>query len=149
MIIRKAELYDLPGAYKLTERFHEQDLEGYTLGHNPESARDAVKVFITEAVGVVAVQYDDIIGCLGGFITPFLLNSESIVFQEIMWYVRPDKRQTGVGIKMLSKTMEIVKELGATHIVMAHTGNNTTKLSQLYTKMGFEVLETQYIRGLE
>jgi L-amino acid N-acyltransferase YncA len=66
-----------------------------------------------------------------------------------MWYVRRDYRKGGTGLKMLQKTMELAKAAGATHMVMAHTGSYKEKLAKLYGRLGFEVLETQYIRGLE
>lgn len=148
MIIRKAQLYDLPGVHILTEGFHEQDLEGWSLGHTKESADAAVEMFIKNGLGIVAIKDDEIIGCLGGFITPYWLNALSIVFQEIMWYVKPEHRKGGTGVRMLKRSMEIAKDAGATHFVMAHTGTQANKLSKLYTKLGFVPLETQYIRGI-
>ena len=149
MIIRKAEVFDLPGVHEMMESFQDEGLNEYTLGHNRESAGVAAELFIREHLGVVAVQDDIVIGCLGGCVTPFMMNSGSIVFQEILWYVTKEKRSTGVGIKMLFKVMKLAKEQGATHMVLAHTGKVLPeKLSKLYGKLGFEVLETQYIKGL-
>lgn len=149
MIIRRAVVSDLPGVHEMMESFQAEGLEEYTLGHNRESAGAAAELFIRQHIGVVAIQDDKVIGCLGGCVTEFMLNSDSIVFQEILWYVAPEKRSTGVGIKMLYKTMELAKEVGATHMILAHTGKVLPEmLSKLYGKLGFEVLETQYIRGL-
>ena len=149
MIVRKAERYDLPGVLEMIEDFQDEGLEEYALGHTVDSSKAAATMFIQHQIGVVAIKDDKVIGCLGGFITPFYLNEKAIVFQEILWYVRKSERRTGAGIKMLYKVMEVAKDQGATHIVMAHTGTVLSeKISRIYERLGFKVLETQYIRGL-
>ena len=149
MIIRKAERYDIPGILRMTKEFQDEGLGQYTLGHTDESAEASITMFVTEQLAVVAVQDDEPIGVLGGFITPFFFDKDSIVFQEILWYVRKDKRKGGAGVKMLFKVMEEAKKMGVTHIVMAHTGKVLSDMiGKVYEKLGFEVLETQYIRGL-
>lgn len=149
MIIRKGQRYDIPGVMKLIMEFEEEGLDEYSLGHDKESALAAVHHFEQNHLHVVAIEDDEIIGVMGGFLTPYFLKTKSIAFQEILWYVRKDKRKGGAGMRMFYEMQKIAKEHGATHMVMAHTGKVVPKkLEKIYDKLGFEVLETQYIREL-
>jgi N-acetylglutamate synthase-like GNAT family acetyltransferase len=149
MIIRKAELYDIQSVHEMVQDFQEEDLAQYGLGHTIDSTTAAIEMFIRHHLGVVAVEDDKVIGCLGGFVTPFYLDKNSIVFQEILWYVRPENRSSGAGLKLLQKVMEVAKKAGCTHIVMGHPGSVAENItSKVYSHFGFKVLETHHIRGL-
>lgn len=149
MLVRKAELYDLPAGHEMLLELEQEGIKEYGLGHDRESAAAAMEMFVRHHLGVVAVENDRVIGCMGGFLTPYYLNNRSVMFQEILWYVRPDRRKTGAAMRLLEVGMLEAKKAGATHMVIAHTGKVLSKkLGQVYERLGFQVLETQYIRSL-
>jgi len=150
MIIRRGQHYDIPGVMKLIDDFQDEGLDEYSLGHDKESALMTVKLFEANHLHVVAIEDDEVIGVLGGFLVPYFLKTKSVAFQEILWYVRMDKRDGGAGMKLFYAMQKLAKENGANHMVMAHTGKVVPeKLAAIYDKLGFEVLETQYIREIK
>ena len=149
MLVRKGELHDLHAVHEMIAELHEAGIKDYGLGHDRDSTTASIEMFIRHHLGIVAIENDLVIGCLGGFFTPYYLNNRSVMFQEILWYVRPDRRGTGAAMQLLDVAMTEAKARGATHFVTAHSGRVLSqKLRRVYEKLDFQLLETQYIRSL-
>lgn len=71
---------------------------------------------------------------------------ESIA-QEIIWYVRKDKRKGRIGIELINKFTTVCKKLGVARIIMIHMNNlNGNIMRRLYERRGFKEMERIYIK---
>jgi len=69
------------------------------------------------------------------------------VWHEVIWYVDEDHRK--YGIRLLDAARGILKAEGFTSMVMVYMHNSKSdKLARLYTRLGMQPMETNYIGRL-
>ncbi len=144
MIIREAKLSDKEDIGDLVKEFHDESLKEYGISFNIECAKDT---FIKHYSSSLVLEKDNkVIGAIIG--TPITHGMDTKkAYQEMMWYVTKSHRR--YGIKLL-KALEIkCKENGIGFIVMGHmTNKKSAKIERLYSRMGYEMLEVQYMKTL-
>ena len=87
---------------------------------------------------------DDFHGALGGVCVPDC-HRECMVASEFFWYVKPEHR--GGGIRLLKAFEKWAREQGADRIIMTHLADSMPEgLKKLYIRLGYEELETNYIK---
>jgi len=106
------------------------------------------KVLIEVGMGKIYGVYQDglFVGGLGALITPDL-NDGKKVATEAFWFVSPQYR--GAGIKLLLFFLNHAKEIGCERVIMVHLFNShSEKLAKLYQNLGFQPVETHYLKNL-
>lgn len=94
----------------------------------------------------IALESEEITGVMGGFIHRDLY-SESMVAEEMFWFVRSAFR--GVGIRLYRAFEAWAQAAGATTIQMVHLLDSMPeKISAFYRRIGFEPIETRYSKRL-
>lgn len=114
---------------------------------NPErSAKLALQVIENAKGKVLLWENDDarIVGLLGFVIFPHYFTGE-LTANEIMWYVLPEERKGGAGIKLLWAAEELAKKLGATRMQFTAP---TEEVGALYAKFGYFKVEVGYRKDL-
>jgi len=130
----------------LIAEFKEESLDEYDM---PFELDTFEKVFEAQKATSVVMETPEegVIGVLAGFITHSFISMRG-VYQEIMWYVSKKHRKNG--IKMLKYIEQRCREVGVKQIIMGHMGNSNLEVfKRFYTRNGYKLLETQYIRNLE
>lgn len=96
----------------------------------------------------IAEQHGRIIGTLVYSVTahPFTgVKSAS----EIAWYVYPDFRHTSAGVRLYRSFEKCMKEQGVKLLMMIYLENSMPdRLRRFYEKIGFEKVETNYVKQL-
>lgn len=119
---------------------------GYSrhLAVNPEAQAKIAKMLIAAEHGLLLVDErgGQIVGMIGVLAT-YHPHSGDKVMSELFWYVDPAHR--GAGVKLLKAAEDWGKEHGiAKSLVVAPNA----EVCALYERLGYEKLETQYIKTL-
>lgn len=89
---------------------------------------------------------DRTLGIIGGTITKCTMTGD-LIAQESFWWVHPGIRASPIGIRLFRKWENRVIEDGAKRI---YVGNllavNHEKMTSLYSALGYQMIETHYVR---
>ena len=70
--------------------------------------------------------------------------------QELLWWLTPAARGSGVGNKMFNQLQLWSKERGAKTIFMiALEDERSAKMEKVYCRAGFEPMERTFMKGIE
>jgi len=94
------------------------------------------------------VHEDKLIGCLTGIVVPHFFNYANLIFQESMWFVIPEFRNTRGGIMLYKRCEEDCRRYGITRLAFAHTKFMKEGFEKIYQGLGFSYLETHYEKVL-
>lgn len=149
MIIRPATHEDVPAIVAMAERFYPASNYGRIAPLHKNSA--AGLALVTMAAGVMLVA-EDASGALQGMaclhIEPFLFNVDTVIAQEIVWWIEPEARGGMLAVRLLKAAVNACAERGATVIRMAALPSSPQAAGQLYERMGFELSESYYVKVL-
>jgi GNAT superfamily N-acetyltransferase len=100
-------------------------------------------------MAAIIVYVDDqqrTLGIIGGTCTKCLMTGDMIA-QESFWWVHPSKRRSPVGIKLLRQWEGWGEDRGAKRIYVGNLAAvNHEMMHTLYSKLGYQLLETHYVR---
>lgn len=72
----------------------------------------------------------------------------STEIHEAMWYVAPEHRAAGHGIRLLRSLDDLAEEIGAARIIMTHLEDSVgDRLRDILPKFGFRPLEITYAKN--
>jgi len=149
MIIRGIEIDDMPVVMRMLQEFHAYAGMG-ALGvpFCAESIKETLAHLTLSETGVCFVADVDgrLVGCCAGIISPWFYNRTALVLTELWLWVDEIARSHGVGKVFVDELMTWGKDKGCSRVVMAGLDGKHT--DGFYKKMGFDVIETHYIRGL-
>jgi len=144
VIIREARLEDKEDIGNLVKEFHDESLKDYGISFNIECAKDTFMKHYQSSL--VLIQDNKVIGAIIGTLITHGMDTKK-AYQEMMWYVTKTHRR--YGIKLLKALEAKCKENGIGYIVMGHmTNKKSERVERLYTRMGYEMLEVQYMKTL-
>ena len=86
-----------------------------------------------------------IVGLLAGQLTTNPATNE-LMYQEMVWYIEDGHR--GQGLKLLTHAQEYCRNNNVKFFIVGHMGNLNERLGTIYKRLGFDVLEIQYIKEL-
>ena len=141
MNIRMGEEKDYPEVLDCLKRFGKEALDNYGLNCNDEVVLSIMPKFLNTSL--VMYEGDIFVGLLTGFFTTWLTTNEK-VFQEVLWYVKPEHR--AYSTLLLDALENKCREWGVTKIIMAYFGD--IELKDLYMRKGYRFLEAHYLKNL-
>lgn len=146
-MIRGAGIEDVPEIVRLGSRSLADGPYKGMLKDTPEqSARFALQV-INSMNGKVLLYENDhgkVVGLLAFLIYPHYFTQEPTA-TEIMWYVEPEERAGGGGIKLLWEAEKQAKAMGA--LRMGFTAP-TAEVASLYERFGYKQVEVSFQKEL-
>ena len=144
---RELHPWELPLTETLAREFHDVAALGTTF--SPRSWASFIQ----------ASSQQGTLGCFGMFIDQQLVGvlvgiliqqcmTDVVLGQEIMWYVRPEHRQTLDSMRLLGLFEAWAKKRGAHGMIMARFGStgDDDKLGKFYRRRGFREIETHYLK---
>lgn len=148
-MIRKAELKDIDSIKNLAKEFYEEGLKEYGLSLDLETLDETIKKFITDHIALVAQRNGEIVGAIGGMLTPSIFNKNQLIGQEVIWYLSKNQRKGLIGNNLINAFEDDCKRKGADFVAMMNIGNlYTAILDRFYKIKGYRLLENQYIKGV-
>lgn len=143
-MIREATVEDIDGLVDLGQRFMVESGYARHLAVNPHAQAALAKMLIDAPNGKVLVDERDgeIVGMIGCIAT-LHPHSGDAVMSELFWYVSPKHR--GAGIKLLGKAEQWGRDNRISKSLVVAPND---EVCALYERLGYEKLETQYIKAL-
>lgn len=133
---------------ELAKEFLDEALETYQWGINEADLHTTYHLWDKKNWGFLLLDGDEVIGILAGIVTPHFFDYKNLVFNEFMWFVKPDHRKSGGGLLLYRAMVKRCKERGITRIVMGHTRHMIFEFENLFEKLGFTYLQTHYEKVL-
>jgi hypothetical protein len=144
-MIRIAEINDLPNLLRMSESFF--NVSGYA-ELTTFNVADSEELLI-RLIDLGTILTDGKNAMLGFVIFPLFMNKQTIMSQELFWWVDKEIRGTTAGIKLLKMAEKISKESGATVMNMLSIEDlNGEKVNKMYSKLGYKRKEQSYMRVL-
>lgn len=142
-----------PSEISLTRRaseafFRDSKIDGvFNFSHY--SARMANLIMLDVGVEIAYVSDNEAVGIIGGVVTPCLFTGDIIAVEQY-WYVLPEWRFQGrIGLQLLREFEQYAHGKGAKR---SYVGNlqqlNNEKMARLYRRLGYEPLETHFMKSL-
>jgi GNAT superfamily N-acetyltransferase len=144
-MIRLAIESDLLELLRMSERFF--DKSGYA-DLTTFSKEDSTKTLM-HLIDAGTLLTDGKSLMLGFLVFPLFVNMQTIVAQELFWWVDEEARKGGQGIKLLKSAEKLAKEKGATALMMLSIKElDGEKINKLYSALGYTEREQTYMRAL-
>ena len=144
-MIRDMVASDKESVIKLAREFSVERLEQDGMIVDIEEASKQFDMFIgmDHIVKMVVEDAGEVVGMIVVFISPLIFSAQ-VVGQEVVWYVRKDKRSQGV--RLLKKVEEVLLKRGCVSIMMIGLeGDNSC---DFYKRFGYRPFQRMYMKGL-
>lgn len=132
---------------ELAKSFIKEALTDYDWGMNEDDLHTTYHLWEKDWVFLLEDE-NKIVGCLAGIVVPHFFDYGNEFFNEFMWYVLPDSRNSGGGLQLYRALVRRCNERGIKRIVMGHTKYMAQDFEKLYKKLGFNYLQTNYEKVL-
>lgn len=149
--VRRAHSADLPDYYRLAREFVAALPVTPIVGVDDEGIINFLAKMIDNDDMFVwlAEQNGEVIGICGATAYPLYFNPAHTVVQELWWWLTPKARGGSAAKKLFRALEDWTAEKGASALFMiALDSQNGERVSQFYTRSGFEPMERIFVRGV-
>jgi len=99
------------------------------------------------AVVWLAIEDGEAVGMIGGMVYPMYFNQNHLHAQEFFWWVKPERRNSRAGLRLIDAFEQWAIKQGAATIQMGTVDKASPKsLVRLYEKRGYIPAENSFIR---
>lgn len=127
------------------ELFQKHWLETESYRHQQEFNPDKERFFQYETMGAyfyfTARNGDELIGHCGMYVMPSM-HTQELVATEDTWFLLPDYRKSGIGVRLHNFVKDEMKKMGVVEITM--TAKLSNKAGQIMEKLGYSHVANQY-----
>lgn len=145
-MIRQATHDDIDAIVEMARKFYATTSYAEWAEFCPDSAGALAATMIDSGTMLLADDGDKLLGMVGVFVVPFMFNREKVSAHEVIWWVEPEARSTGAGVKLLDAVEPMCKEIGVGAIQMMHLSNSPPQAGALYESRGYKHSETSYTK---
>lgn len=144
-MIRQATRQDKEKIIELMKLFRaESNIKQYQ-GLDNEPYWNRLLDTILAGAGIIFIE--DNVGLIMALITPTVWCDKTLYMQELAWYVKPEKRNTSIGYRLLKKYVEYGNKLKSEgRIAMFAMAKMVTSPDIKYGKFGFTKLDENWIQ---
>lgn len=148
MIVRRAELRDWAALKAGAEAFAAQSGLDCILSEDPKVLHGSLAALLETGRVVVFVAEADgeIQGGIGMTAGPYLWNPDSILAEEIFWFVNGEAPKAA--LSLLKAAREWSEEVGATHLMFHSLESSPPKVARVYGAMGLEPVQRSFLGKL-
>ena len=144
-MIREATKYDKPQIIEIMKLFRAESKIKQFQNLDNEIYWNKLLDVILAGAGIIYIE--DGVGLIMAVIIPTIWCDKTLFMQELAWYVKPEKRNTSTGYRLLKKYIEYGNELKAQgRITMFALGKMVTSPDIKYEKFGFTKLDENWIQ---
>lgn len=144
-MIRQATKQDKQQIIELMKLFRaESNIKQYQ-GIDNEPYWNRLLDTILAGAGIIYIE--DGVGLIMALITPTIWCDKTLYMQELAWYVKPEKRNTSIGYRLLKKYVDYGNKLKQEgRITMFAIAKMVTSPDIKYGKFGFSKLDENWIQ---
>ena len=149
-MIRPAGLEDVATIAEMGERFHAEAGWGDIAEYRRQDCAATLRMMVEspDAILLVAVNGNRIVGMAGALTFPLYFNAAHRSGQEMFWYVEPGLRD-GTGTQLLTALEAQARALGCESLMMIALDKVSPEATgRLYRRRGYRASEHSWIRRL-
>lgn len=148
VIVRPGEEGDTPRLVQLGRHFYEQTAY-QRVPYSESGAAGWFKMMRDHGLLFVAQAGSDVIGVIGGISSPFIVNPAHGVGMEMLMWVEPEHRSSGVAMQMMDAVEDAARDLGLTYwSMMSLEAVQPEAAAALYNKRGYKLAEHTFVKEL-
>ena len=142
-MIRPATIEDIPRLAAMGETFLLQSQYQKVFPISPESIHQLLATLISSDTALVLVSdRDGVDGAIGMYLYEHPMSGETVA-GEAFWWMSPERRGGPQALRLLHRAEAWVKSRG---VPWFHMVSPNDRVSKLYTRMGYQPLETHFYR---
>lgn len=138
--LKIAENQDISGIFRLWKMMYNENIERTGLLLDEDRLIHNIKSLVDNESCVIMTINGRQVGFLAWVVNQSIYSQQDLIAHEVGWYIEPDYRHSGYGIKMIEYFEEIVKQLGARYAVIARS------LTYKKLRRGYRDLEIHYLK---
>lgn len=146
--VRAGKTEDIPTLVELYEEFYLTTGYAFNYAYDPETVSILTQALIDDGVLLVAERLGKIVGSVGSYVGPFLFNKNHKASTEVVWWVHPDERKTGVGDALLTALEKQAKAKGALVNTMVRLNSSPSYVDDYYESKGYKFAEKTFTKRL-
>ena len=148
--VRPANEHDFPEMVEHGREWWALTEYGKSVPYNAESVVATLFELEKQKMLLVAVDYLDIIGFVGGTTVPMFMNRNYKIGAELFWWVHPAHRNSGVGAALLAGIENAARAAGCKFWSMiAMQCMNPERAGEIYERAGYRWVERTYAKELD
>lgn len=143
--VRSAKISDDAALVRFGRHFY-ATLPYGDIPYNEDSASRWLDFMREQGVLLIALDDSKPIGMAGGLYSKFIFNDEFEVGAELMWWVEPEYRNSGVGHELLAALENAAYARGAARWSMMAIEDTAERVAKIYERMGYVASERTYTK---
>lgn len=136
-MIRSATLLDTPKILDLVKEFYPLTHYSKIAEFDDETVSGLIDTLKRRGILLVAQQDENLIGIIGFVGVPFIFNSTVTTGHEVIWWVRPEYRNTSVGVSLLTRADQIASLKGWSSLQMMRLDSSDPRIDSVLIAAGF------------
>ena len=116
-----------------------------------QNLSDYVRWFIEDGgdkKSIVADDSGELIGCMGLHVFPYWYNRDFKQVHESYWFVDPDRRSSGAGIRLLQEAESLSAASGFDYLIVSQP-RTMPILGRLLERRGYSPYQSRFAKGLK
>lgn len=142
--IRRATSADAPALVRMACRFIAESSYRGLVTPDPSHQEKVIGHLLEHGAIFVATLGDEVVGMIALALVPSFVSGDLTVV-EIAWWLEPEYRQGGAGLRLLAAAEGWAADVGAAWMQMIAPAGNEG-LAAIYTRRGYARLETTFQR---
>jgi GNAT superfamily N-acetyltransferase len=149
VVIRQADYADIERLVEFAEQFWSMTEFSNEVAYDLETMINTTADLIDNDVVLYAESGGQVVGFLAVMISPFPMNKHVLSACEWGFFVDMEYRKTGVGIQLLERAEEMLREKGVKFFTMIALDNLRPEIvGRFYQRLGFKRTEIDYMKVL-
>ncbi len=144
MTIRRANILDFPGVFRLIIEFGANEDDSYKVMFTEETAIRAAVEILNHHLAFVVIEDKEVVAGIGGTLQDMIMIPGKM-FMELFFYSRVKGK--GYGTQLLTAAESYCKEFGIVRMIVGRFGNKEW-LDRFYRMKGYKFLETHFVKEI-
>ena len=136
-MIRSATLLDVPKILDLVKEFYPLTHYSKFAEFDDDTVTNLIDTLKRRGILLLAQQEDEVIGIIGFIGAPFIFNNAVTTGHEVIWWVRPEFRNTSVGVQLLTRADQIASLRGWASLQMTRLESSDPRIDPVLIAAGF------------
>jgi GNAT superfamily N-acetyltransferase len=149
-MITGADISDIPGIIDCANQLYAA--AGYFDQYGLEFDPEAFAAWLSERIGspgficLVDSADNGVAGVIAGIVGPWTFNPSISIAYELLYWVKPEYRSSGIGSALLAVYERRVSDLGARNVMAQPANQWSDTVGELYEKRDYKPLELFWIK---
>ena len=140
-MIRSTTVLDDPKMLDLVKKFYPLTSYSKWADFDDETVLELFDSIRRRGLMFVAQEGDDLVGIVAAVAVPFIFNKNITSGHEVIWWVLPEYRKSGIGIQLIKHIDKVAALKGLKSLQMMRLAESSSELDEVFTKLGYKPTE--------